>query len=74
MEYTAIILNFIYAIIGGFLTIVFMITGYKIFDKMTHFNEAEELKNGNIAVGIVIAGIFIGIGVAVGLVIGMGLN
>ena len=34
----------------------------------------EELHNGNVAVGTMLGGMFIGIGVATGLVIGLGLN
>ena len=74
MQLTAMIVNFIYAIIGGFLTLFFMYTGYKIFDKFTKFNTSEELAKDNRAVGMVVLGIFIGVGIAIGLVIGLGLN
>ncbi|MFC1562731.1 DUF350 domain-containing protein [candidate division KSB1 bacterium] len=74
MQFLTILLNFTYAIIGGFITIFFMWFGSKLFDKMTHFDTSEELAKDNRAVGIVVMGIFIGVGVAVGLVIGMGLN
>jgi len=67
-------INFLYAIVGGIITLIFMALGYKLFDKMTPFDTAEELKDKNIAVGIVVGSIFIGLGIAVGLVIGMGLN
>jgi len=73
-ELPIILSNFIYAVIGAMLTIIFMLIGYKIFDKMTSFDTAEELGKGNIAVGIVVGSIFVGLGIAVGLVIGMGLN
>ena len=74
MQLTAMIVNFIYAIIGGFLTLFFMYIGYKIFDKITEFNTSEELAKDNRAVGMVVLGIFIGVGIAIGLVIGLGLN
>jgi uncharacterized membrane protein YjfL (UPF0719 family) len=74
MEGSIILLNFLYALGGATLTIVFMLLGYKIFDKITPFNTAEELAKNNTAVGIVIGSIFIGLGIAIGLVIGMGLN
>jgi uncharacterized membrane protein YjfL (UPF0719 family) len=51
-----------------------MIMGYKIFDKMTPFKTSEQLEAQNIAVGIVVGSIFIGLGIAIGLVIGNGLN
>ncbi|NIP31792.1 MAG: DUF350 domain-containing protein [Candidatus Dadabacteria bacterium] len=74
MQFNIILLNFIYAVIGGVVTILFMFLGFYFLDKLTHFNTSEELAKGNRAVGSVVAGIFIGIGIAVGLVIGMGLN
>lgn len=69
-----ILLNFLYAAIGGFMTLFFMWLGCKIFNHMVCFNISEELHKGNNAVGLMIMGIFIGIGVALGLVIGLGLN
>ena len=69
-----IILNFLYAALGGFLTIWFMKFGCGSFNKIVSFNISDELAKGNIAVGLMISGMFIGIGVATGLVIGLGLN
>jgi uncharacterized membrane protein YjfL (UPF0719 family) len=69
-----IILNFAYAFVGGVMTLFFMWLGCKVFSHIVSFNIAEELAKGNQAVGLMIMGIFIGIGVALGLVIGMGLN
>ena len=74
MQFTVMIMNFVYSIIGGVLTLVFMYFGYKWFDRFTDFNTSEELAKDNRAVGLVVMGIFIGIGIAIGLVIGLGLN
>lgn len=74
MQLAAMIVNIVYSIIGGVLTLVFMYIGYKWFDKFTDFNTSNELANDNKAVGLVVMGIFVGVGVAVGLVIGLGLN
>lgn len=74
MEFSITLLNFVYAVVGAILTLAFMMIGYKIFDKMTPFNTSKELAEKNIAVGIVVGSIFIGLGIAVGQVIGMGLN
>ncbi len=74
MELSITLLNFCYAILGAVLTLVFMGIGYKMFDKMTPFDTSKQLAEKNIAVGIVVGSIFIGLGMAVGLVIGMGLN
>ena len=51
-----------------------MMVGYKLFDRMTPFETSKELGSGNIAVGIVIGSIFVGLGIAIGLVVGLGLN
>ncbi len=74
MQVEAMIMNFVYSILGGFLTLLFMYIGYKLFDKTTHFDTSKELAKDNRAVGLVVLGIFIGVGVAIGLVIGLGLN
>ena len=74
MEAGIIVANFLYAIFGVIITLVFMILGFKIFDKITPFDTSKQLENNNIAVGIVVGSIFVGLGIAVGLVIGMGLN
>lgn len=68
------LLNFIYAIVGSALTIFSMWIGCKIFNRMFCFEISEELHNGNTAIGIMLAGMFIGIGMASGLVVGLGLN
>jgi uncharacterized membrane protein YjfL (UPF0719 family) len=73
-QFGIVLMNFIYAIVGGFVTIGFMILGYWLTDKLTKFDTCEELARGNTAVGQMVMGMFIGIGVAVGLVIGLGLN
>lgn len=67
-------INFVYAAVGAFTALMFMCLGYTIFDKITPFDTHEELAKGNVAVGIVVGSIFIGLGLSVGLVIGMGLN
>ncbi len=74
MEFTITLLNFAYALGGALLALFFMLIGYRLFDKITPFNTSRELAGGNVAVGIVIGSIFVGLGIAIGLVIGMGLN
>ncbi|MEN8174988.1 MAG: DUF350 domain-containing protein [Pseudomonadota bacterium] len=67
-------LNMLYAIFGGALTLGFMWLGCKVFSHIVNFSIPDKLAEGNSAVGMMIMGMFIGIGVAMGLVIGMGLN
>ena len=67
MEWTIILLNVMYAVIG----IVLMFAAYKVFDLLSpKINFEEELKKGNIAVAIFIAALFI----AIALIIGGSLN
>jgi len=74
MEIGIVISNVVYAVVGAILTIVFMMMGYRILDWITPFDTSKELGEGNVAIGIVVGSMFVGLGVAVGLVIGMGLN
>jgi uncharacterized membrane protein YjfL (UPF0719 family) len=69
-----IILNFIYVVLGGILTLLFMKFSCSMFNRMVNFNISDELGKGNIAVGLMVMGLFIGIGIALGLVIGLGLS
>lgn len=74
MELSIILMNLGYSIVGATLTLVFMWIGYKIFDKITPFDTSQQLAEKNIAVGIVVGSIFVGLGIAIGLVVGLGLN
>jgi uncharacterized membrane protein YjfL (UPF0719 family) len=74
MDWSIILLNFVYAGVGCLLTLAFMIFGYWVFDLLNPLDIDKELGNDNRAVGMVVAAIFIGLGIAVGLVMGMGLN
>ena len=69
-----IVLNFVYSALGGVMTLFFMWLGCKIFNRAVCFDLSEELSKGNTAVGMMVMGMFIGVGVAMGLVIGLGLN
>lgn len=74
MDWSIILLNFVYAGVGCFITLAFMIFGYWVFDKLNPLDIDKELGKDNRAVGMVVAAIFIGLGIAVGLVMGLGLN
>jgi len=74
MDIPPIILNFVYVMLGGILTLVFMKISCSMFNRMVNFNISDELGKGNIAVGLMVMGLFIGIGIALGLVIGLGLS
>jgi uncharacterized membrane protein YjfL (UPF0719 family) len=63
MEWQIIVLNFGYAA-GG---VLLMFVSYRLIDRLTpEVDFPSELRKGNIAVGIVIAAIFLSIAVIVG--------
>jgi uncharacterized membrane protein YjfL (UPF0719 family) len=66
--------NFIYAIFGVIVGVLASVSTYKFINRITRFDIPNELEKGNLAVGIVVGGIFIMIGLIVGLIIGMSLN
>ena len=74
MDVPPILLNFIYVILGGLLTLAFMKISCSVFNRMVSFNISDELAKGNVAVGLMVMGLFIGIGIALGMVIGLGLS
>ncbi len=67
-------INTLYAIGGVILGIFSAIVTYRLINRVTHFDIPNELEKGNLAVGVVVCGIFIMIGLIVGLIIGMSLN
>ena len=66
--------NFLYAIFGVLVGVISAVLTYKLINRTTSFDIPNELEKGNLAVGIVVGGIFIMIGLIVGLIIGMSLN
>jgi uncharacterized membrane protein YjfL (UPF0719 family) len=74
MEIEIIFANFVYAVLGALVTIALMLVGYKVLDWLTPFDTSKQLGEGNVAVGIVVGSMFVGLGIAVGLVVGLGLN
>ena len=66
--------NFLYAIFGVMVGVISSVLTYKLINRTTHFDIPNELEKGNLAVGVVVGGIFIMIGLIVGLIIGMSLN
>jgi putative membrane protein len=63
MEWSIVRLNFIYAAFG----VVLMFVSYRLIDFLTpQVNFPEELKKGNLAVGLVVAAIFLSIAIVIG--------
>ena len=63
MEWTIIAVNFLYAILG----VMLMFGAYRVFDLLTPKVDFQvELKNGNVAVAIFIASLFLAIAIIIG--------
>ena len=63
MEWSVIGLNFLYAVLG----VALMFIAYRVIDLLTpKVDFPEELRKGNLAVGIVIAAIFVSIAIVIG--------
>jgi putative membrane protein len=63
VEWQIIAVNFVYAGLG----VVLMFVSYRVIDRLTpEVDFPAELRKGNIAVGIVIASIFVAIAIIVG--------
>jgi uncharacterized membrane protein YjfL (UPF0719 family) len=63
MEWTIIGMNFLYAVLG----VALMFVAYKVIDRLTpEVNFAVELRNGNVAVGLFVAAIFLSVAVIIG--------
>lgn len=61
---------FIWAIVGAFSMGISLGVVIKIFDAFTPgLNEIEELRKGNLAVGIVMAAVILATGVVIGLIL-----
>ena len=55
----------IWTIIG----ILMMFGAYKFFEKITPFDDWEELQKGNVAVAVFFAGVFVGLSIIIAMVI-----
>lgn len=74
LSWNPIVLNLIYAAVGGLLMLVSGWVAYRVFLWEVGFNVRDQLKAGNVAVGIAVMGIFLATGIGMGLVIGLALN
>jgi uncharacterized membrane protein YjfL (UPF0719 family) len=63
MDWSIIGLNFVYAVLG----VVLMFVAYRVIDMLTpQVDFPEELKKGNVAVGIFVAAIFLSVAIVIG--------
>lgn len=69
-----LIVNTIYAVVCISLGIFAMWVGYTVFDKITFYNTADELKKGNIAVAVFQGAVVLGVSICSALIIGLAYN
>ncbi|WP_068858291.1 hypothetical protein [Perlucidibaca aquatica] len=69
-----IILNLIYATTGSILSLLISWTASAVFEKRMGFRIKDALSAGNLSVGLVMLGIFVGNGIGMGIIIGLSLN
>ena len=69
-----IVLNLVYAGLGGLMMLIGGWLSYQLFSHTMGFDVEKELKAGNVAVGLVMLGIFLAVGIGMGLVIGLTLH
>ena len=63
MEWSIIGMNFLYAALG----VVLMFVAYRVIDLLSpKIDFAEELRKGNVAVGLFVAALFIAIAIVIG--------
>jgi uncharacterized membrane protein YjfL (UPF0719 family) len=63
MDWSIIALNFVYAVLG----VALMFAAYRVIDLLTPKVDFEdELRKGNVAVGIFIAAIFLSVAIVIG--------
>lgn len=73
-ELNPIVLNLIYATCGSVLSLVISWVASVIFQNRMGFRLKDALASGNLAVGLVMLGIFVGNGIGMGIIIGLSLN
>jgi putative membrane protein len=62
MQWLVVGMNILYAAIG----VVLMFVSIRVFDRLTKLDLEEELRKGNIAVGIFVAALFLSIALIIG--------
>jgi uncharacterized membrane protein YjfL (UPF0719 family) len=62
MQWSIVVLNFVYAVLG----VALMFAAYRVIDRLTpEVNFPEELRKGNVAVAIFVAAIFLAVAMVV---------
>lgn len=74
MMINAFFLNILYTIIGMVFLFIGIYFGYKILDRITPFNTSKELDDNNIAIGIVVGCMILGICYAIATTVASSLN
>ena len=67
-------INVTYAAVCIIIGLIFMVIGYKLFDRMTPFNTGEMLSKDPLAVAIFNGAIVLGVSICSGIIIGLSTN
>lgn len=68
------LLNLVYAVLGGTLSLLMSWIASVVFQARMGFKLRDKIREGNLAVSLVMLGIFVGNGIGVGIIIGLSLN
>lgn len=68
------LLNLVYAVLGGTLSLLMSWIASVVFQVRMGFKLRDKIREGNLAVSLVMLGIFVGNGIGVGIIIGLSLN
>jgi uncharacterized membrane protein YjfL (UPF0719 family) len=59
------VMTLLASVVYGLLGVILMLVGYKMFDAIHPIDFVQELKNGNVAVGVASAGILVGVAIII---------
>lgn len=65
MDATAVLSSIMSSIVWAFIGVVLLIAAFRVFDAFDPVAYHEEIKKGNVAAGIVVAGVMVGMAIII---------
>ncbi len=65
MDATAVLSSIMSSIVWAFIGVVLLIAAFRVFDAFDPVAYHEEIKKGNLAAGIVVAGVMVGMAIII---------
>jgi len=65
MDATAVLSSIVSSIVWAFIGVVLLIAAFRVFDAFDPVAYHEEIKKGNVAAGIVVAGVMVGMAIII---------